>query len=197
MATQKSNRHFRYALLVLTALFTSNAQGGSIYAYGRLTGTPTSLNDNATKDLGSTAIGVPVTDSTETIAVEILNLTPSSRVKISNIQATGDFSVTGGTCINPNTEFQHSDTCTLDIRFSPTALGIRNGTLNITCQLVAVSVGLTTLACDNSSYIAYNLKGTGLASAMARAIPALGREATTLLALLLLITTLLGLRRKS
>jgi hypothetical protein len=189
------SRHpFEWALLMFATLLMGNVQAG-VPVVGYLTGNPTQMAASplATKDFGSSPVGTPVAGAQETVTVD---LSGGGQLQITGIAATGDFSVTGGTCTNPSTTYSNGNTCTLDLQFAPTAVGTRNGQLNVTCQVVAAAIGVVGVLCDGNTYPAYNLTGNGLLAAIAQAIPTLGREGITLLALMMIVVSLFALRRR-
>jgi len=183
------------ALLLFSSLLAGNAQAGTTVAIPFITGAPTVIGSPlATKDFGNSLVGTPVAGAQETVTVNLAGTTLP--VQITGIAATGDFSVTGGTCTNAAAQYLDGNTCTLDLQFLPAAPGTRTGQLSITCRVVATLIGVVGLTCDGGSHTAYNLTGNGILAALMQAVPTLGREGITLLALLMVIVSSLALRRR-
>ena len=183
--------------IICLNVMVNHAFAGTIPPYV-LTGNPTNMGQSPleTKDFGNAVVGNTIAGTTETVTV-VLNGGQSlgETVNISNISATGDFTVTGGSCVGA-TGLTANDTCTLNLSFTPTATGSRSGVLNVTCNVVMAAIGVIGLNCDNVSHVAYNLAGTGIMAAIAQAVPLMGREGFTLLILLMFAASLYALRRK-
>jgi hypothetical protein len=180
---------------LLMSVLAPQAMAGIAIAPAWLTGSPTNLNQNPleTKDFGSTAVGTAADGALETVTVHVVNDPPGTAAKIDAISATGDFTVTGGTCTTLSNMWADGNTCTLQLRFAPLVAGLRNGLLSISCRTLAAVIGVAGVVCDGGTYSAYNLTGTGIG---ASAVPALGREGLTLIALALVGTSLFALRRR-
>lgn len=182
-----------WAALTLSCVLASPAIAGNPFIYV-LTGAPTNLAQTPlqTKNFGTATVGSVADGAVETVTVNLLGDPSSFTVSLANIAATGDFAVTGGTCVGA-TGLTNGSNCSLQLRFAPTATGVRSGLLSITCNVVGAIVGVIGLVCDNESHAAYNLTGIGV---LASAIPTVGREGLTLIAMLLLGASLLALRRR-
>ena len=183
-------------LALLLTVLAPQAMAG-VPVVGILTGAPTNLAQSplATKNFGSTMVGTPVDGTLETVTVHISEPLSGNLATIDAISATGDFTVTGGTCTNFSSLWTDSSTCTLQLRFAPLVAGVRNGLLSIKCSIVAAAGGIIGLVCDDSTHAAYNLRGTGI-GANANPVPALSRGSFTLIALILVGASLFALRRR-
>jgi hypothetical protein len=108
-----------------------------------------------------------------------------------------DFQITGGTCTQGVTTFVNpGDSCTIDVRFVPSATGARAGTLTVDCMPLAAPGGIA-INCDVNNQTIANLALNGLgALAAALAVPGLGRYEITALALTLFALAGWSLRRK-
>ena len=110
----------------------------------------------------------------------------------------GDFAlVAGGTCA-VNTVLANGDTCTQNIRFTPTTTGARSGLFQISCSPI-ILIGGFTVSCGNGIGTLANLSGIGSAmTAAVQSVPTLDPTALTLLALMMMITAgYFGFRRRA
>ncbi len=79
----------------------------------------------------SVAFGNVATDSTKAVAVTVAN-SGGTPVQISSIAASGDFSVTGGTCSSASpVPANGAGSCTVVVTFAPSSNGVRSGTLTL------------------------------------------------------------------
>lgn len=97
--------------------------------------------------------------------------------------------VGGGTCQAGVTNLFDTNSCTVQVAFTPSARGPRSGTLSVNCTLLGAPGGLT-LICNAASIA---LSGFGV---VLQSVPALGREALTALAILLSLGSMYYLRRR-
>jgi hypothetical protein len=166
------------ALLLVAAL--SYAQSGT----GTLSG--------PAMNFGSQTVGTTGAPQAETTTVAIVP--PAGFFAQINTIGTSSAEfpiVAGGTCAAGVTQLANTQSCTIRLAFAPSAPGPRNGLLSVTCTLFA-AVGVPTLVCNGASIA---LSGIGLAVAQ-QAIPALGREALTALAVLVMLASMHYLRRR-
>jgi hypothetical protein len=98
----------------------------------------------------------------------------------------------GGTCQAGVTYLDNADNCTVQVAFAPSAPGARSGTLSVDCSLLAV-VGTVIVVCNGANIA---LSGVGIAAAALQAIPAVGREWLTALAVLMMLGSMYYLRRR-
>ena len=141
----------------------------------------------ATVPLGqSTTVTVVLSKGNSTAQLSLLNLLPGS-----------DYQITGGTCVqNFSTFVAPSDSCTIDIQFTPTTTGTRTGTLQVDCVPFVVPGGIA-VTCDTSPTSIASIALSGLAALVASApVPGLGRYELTALALLLFAMAGWSLRRR-
>jgi len=130
--------------------------------YGSLTGSLT-VTDNAsgsphTATLEGTGIGAgaSLSPSALTFAAQLSGTTSAAQsvtvtnkgnasLTFSQISASGDFAVAGGTTCSTSVAVIQNDSCTVSLTFKPTAGGTRTGTLTLTDNAVggAQSVALT------------------------------------------------------
>jgi len=181
-----------------------------------LTGSPTP-NGNP-MDFPSEVVGATSPAQTETITVHMSATQGGSSVPVPGAFVTTidsvavdspEFAVTGGTCTTSpaNTELTDGNTCTVDLTFTPAAIGLRLAHLVVSCFVAEVG-GVTTITCIDApppppalkaglnpqNFI--GLRGIGLAGAIAAiAVPLMGNGALTLLALLLFAASMLAMRR--
>ena len=110
-----------------TLTLTTDANGPFSVA---LTGTGTAPVASLTP--ASLAFGSIVVGSTSASKTATLSNTGTGPLSIASVATTGDYSVAGSTCpISPAT-LAAGASCTVDVRFAPTATGSRPGTLRIT-----------------------------------------------------------------
>jgi len=188
--------HYSSLLLILPLLaMVSLARAGVALPVAVLDGNPTPMATQplSTKWFGNAVVGATVNGAVETATVTFYS--GVGDVSIDSITTTGDFAVAGGTCVGA-TGLLHGQSCTLDLTFTPTAVGDRWGQLNITCRVVTAVLGIVGLVCNDIDQVAYLLHGTGLLAQIARAVPMLGREGLTLLLMAMFAVSLLALRRK-
>ena len=90
------------------------------------------------------------------------------------------------------------DSCSIDVRFSPTAAGARVGTLTVDCSPLP-AVGGITITCDFDDTTIANIALNGLGAILAAvsvSVPTIGRYEMTALAMLLFALAAWSLRRK-
>jgi hypothetical protein len=200
-------RFLAIAAAVITLGVTGAARAGAplpIIVTSWLTGSPVAVDGNMSfpaQDPGATS-----PPQTETLIVHMQATQGGNPVAvpdfysttISNVVASpAGFVIEGGSCTtSPGNEGLHDgDTCTVSVAFAPTAAGLVERDLDVTC-FVAEAVGVVTLACDNTpNRFLLLLRGVGLGG-LANAIPALGRGGLTLLALGLVVASGLAMRRR-
>ena len=157
----------------------------------------------STNNLQSTAIGVPGTTKTVTVTLNPNGQTISGG-KILSLAITGanmaDFAIVpGGTCVAGTTILSPITTttgqsCTVNLRYTPSTAATESGQLQVTCQASAITGGFTVIC---------NVAGaTGTIAALVGAlaalspVPALDPWMTTALALLMLaMGTFVAMRR--
>jgi hypothetical protein len=143
-------------------------------------------------NFGNQAVGTTGATQTETVTAAIVG-TPGFVARIDTIgTSSAEFPiVAGGTCVAGVTALADTGSCTVRLAFAPSAPGARSGTLSVTCTLFA-AIGVPILVCNAASIA---LSGVGLALAQ-QAIPALGRNALTALAVLIMLASMVYLRRR-
>jgi hypothetical protein len=121
----------------------------------------------------------------------------AARVTLIGLAPGSDFQVTGGTCVAGVTTFINpTDSCTIDLQFTPTANGVRTGTLTVDCAPVVVIGGIA-ITCDLDTQSITNIALSGIGGFLASLpIPALGRYEVTALAMLLFAFAAWSMRRK-
>lgn len=144
-------------------------------------------------NFGNQAVGTTGAPQTETVTAAIVP-PPGFLARIDTIgTSSAEFPiVAGGTCAATVTSLADTQSCTIQLAFAPSAPGPRSGLLSVTCTLVA-AVGVPILICNAASIA---LSGIGLAVAQ-QAVPALGREALTALAVLVMLASMYYLRRRT
>jgi len=154
--------------------------------------TTTGTLSGPTMNFGSQTVGTTGAPQTETVTVAIVG-SPGFLARIDTIgTSSAEFPiVAGGTCSAGATSLADTQNCTIRLAFAPSAPGPRSGLLSVTCTLIA-AVGVPILVCNQASIA---LSGIGLALAQ-QAIPALGREALTALAVLIMLASMYYLRRR-
>jgi hypothetical protein len=200
-----ANRHLTWAaaLAVLSLWVAGNASAGApTLVSGFLTGSPTVLG--GTMNFPPQTLGATSPAQTETVNVVMSATNGGNPVAVPPGYVTRfvgasidnpDFAITGGSCA-PLLDIAPGGSCTLQLAFTPSAQGSRNGILSVQCTVVAL-VGVITLACDNLSHPFMLLAGAGNAIAAAvAAVPALGAAPLTALALLLFGGSVLAMRRR-
>lgn len=122
----------------------------------------------------------------------------SSLISLIGLQPGSDFQITGGTCVQGTTVLvSPGNSCTIDLRFTPTAVGTRTGTLTVDCSPVAVAGGIT-ITCDTDNQTITNIALSGLGQILdSLPVPALSRYELTALALLLFALAGWSLRRRA
>jgi hypothetical protein len=168
------------ALLILAGV--SYAQTST----GTLSGPP--------MDFGGQTVGTTGATQTETVTAAIVG-SPGFRARIDTIgTSSAEFAIVGGgTCAAGTTLLADTQNCTIRLAFAPSAPGSRSGLLSVTCTLIA-AVGVPIVVCNQASIA---LSGIGLAlTQQTIPIPALGREALTALAVLIMLASMYCLRRR-
>jgi len=155
---------------------------------------------------------------TETITVHMIATQAGNPVSVPDFFTTAvasvavdnaEFAVTGGTCTTGPTNVGLNDgsTCTIDLTFTPAALGTRVANLLVSCA-VAEAAGELVITCNpvapppelKAGPLPHDfivLQGLGLgAVGAALNVPMLGNGALTLLALLLFAASMVAMRRK-
>ena len=181
-----------------------------------LTGSPTPHPN--TMNFPSEVVGATSPAQTETITVHMSATQGGSGVPVPAAFTTTidsvsvdspEFAVTGGTCTTSptNTALNDGNTCTVDLTFTPAAIGVRFAHLVVSC-FIAEAIGVTSITCTDApppppalkaglnpqNFI--GLQGIGLGGAIAAiAVPLMGNGALTLLALLLFAASMLAMRR--
>ena len=121
----------------------------------------------------------------------------AARITVFGLTPGSDFQITGGTCVAGVTTFINpTDSCTIDLQFTPTASGVRAGTLTVDCAPVVVIGGIS-ITCDLDTGTIANIALSGIGEFLASLpIPALGRYELTALAMLLFALATWSMRRK-
>ena len=146
-------------------------------------------------------LGTPVTvGGSETASVVLTKVGgPTSRITVIGLLPGSDFTITGGTCVQNVTNLVNpGDSCSIDVRFSPTAAGARVGTLTVDCSPLP-AVGGITITCDFDDTTIANIALNGLGAILAAvsvSVPTIGRYEMTALAMLLFALAAWSLRRK-
>jgi hypothetical protein len=185
------------AVLTLAGLMAAGTAVAGTTVFPFIFPTPTTSN------LRSTAVGVPGTVQTVT-----LTLNPNGQTitggKILSLAITGpnmaDFAIVpGGTCVAGTTILfpittTTGQSCTINLRYTPSTAGFESGQIQVTCQASAVTGGFT-LTC-NAAGATTNLVALFGALAALSPVPALDPWMTTALALLMLaMGTFVAMRR--
>jgi spore coat protein U-like protein len=181
-------------VLFAAAIVIAGAAGAQTSVTGSLTGSPTPFA--GTMDFGTQAVGSVGAPQTETITAHLVAtpppLPPGMVVLIQSVASSnGEFQVTGGSC-PPGIALTDGQTCDVQLAFTPAAVGPRSGTLSVQCTVTA-AVGVIAFVCDGVAHPFIAMNGLG---ALQAAIPTLGREALTALALLLMLSSFHYLRRR-
>ncbi len=182
-------------VLFLAAVVVAGAAGAQTSVTGSLTGSPTPAVIG-TMDFGTQAVGIAGAPQTETITAHLVAspppLPPGYVALVQNVTSNnGEFQVTGGTC-PAGALLADGETCDVQLAFTPAAVGPRSGALSVQCTVTAV-VGTIAFVCDGVAHQFMLMSGLG---ALQAAIPTLGREALTALALLLMLASFYWLRRR-
>ena len=183
------------AVLFVVAMIVAGAAVAQTTVTGTLTGSPTPAVVG-TMDFGTQAVGIAGAPQTETITAHLIAspppLPPGYVALVQNVTSNnGEFQVTGGSC-PPGIALSDGQTCDVQLAFTPAAVGPRSGALSVQCSVTAV-VGVIAFICDGVAHQFMLMSGLGAVQA---AIPTLGREALTALALLLMLTSFYWLRRR-
>ncbi|MGE5089699.1 MAG: hypothetical protein ACM3QY_11280 [Candidatus Levyibacteriota bacterium] len=183
------------AVLFVAATIVAGAAVAQTTVTGSLTGSPTPAV-TGTMDFGTQAVGVAGAPQTETITAHLVAVPPpvppGTVVQIQSVASnSSEFQVTGGTCPG-GALLPDGQTCDVQLTFTPAAVGPRSGALSVQCAVTAV-VGVIAFVCDGVAHQFMLMSGLG---AIQAAIPTLGREALTALALLLMLTSFYWLRRR-
>jgi hypothetical protein len=181
-------------VLFLAAVVVAGAAGAQTVVTGSLTGSPTPFA--GTMDFGTQAVGSTGAPQTETITAHLVATPPpappGTAVLIQSVASSNsEFQITGGSC-PPGIALADGQTCDVQLAFTPAAVGPRSGALSVQCSVTAV-VGTIAFVCDGVSHQFMLMSGLG---ALQAAIPTLGREALTALALLLMLSSFHYLRRR-
>lgn len=185
-------------VLVAAAFFLAGAAAAQTSVTGTLTGSPTPAV-TGTMDFGTQAVGTTGAAQTETITAHLAAVPPPvpagfvAQIK-SVTSNSGEFQVTGGSCLGGSVFLPDGSNCTVQLAFAPAAVGTRSAALLVQCAVTAAA-GVVVFACDNVVHQFMLMSGLGAASVQA-AIPTLGREALTALALLLMLASFHYLRRR-
>jgi len=147
--------------------------------------------------LPSSGAPVPLGSSAPGTIVLSKGAGSAARVTLLDLAPGSDFQVTGGTCVAGVTTFINpTDSCTVDLEFSPTANGPRAGTLSVDCAPVVVIGGIA-ITCDLNTQTITNIALSGIGGFVASLpVPAVGRHELTALAMLLFALAAWSLRRK-
>jgi hypothetical protein len=184
-------------IVLVAAFLWAGAATGQTTVTGTLTGSPTPA-PGGTMSFGTQTVGVAGAPQTETMTAHLVAspppLPPGYVAVVQSVTSnSGEFQVTGGTC--PGGVFlSDGQSCDVQLTFTPAAAGTRNGALSVQCS-VAAAVGTIAFICDGVSRTFMLMSGLGAAAVQA-AIPALGRQALTALALLLMLASFYYLRRR-
>lgn len=157
----------------------------------------------STNNLQSTAVGVPGTVKTVTVTLNPNGQTTTGG-KIVSLAITGanlaDFAIVpGGTCVAGTTVLSPITTttgqsCTVNLRYTPSTAATESGQLQVTCQASAV-IGGFTVVCNAAGATGTIASLFGALAALSP-VPALHPWMTTALALLVLaIGTFVAMRR--
>jgi len=170
-------------LIIAAALLLAAGGSSAQTTTGTLSGPP--------MNFGSQAVGTTGAAQTETVTAAIVG-PPGFTARIDTIgTSSSEFPVVaGGTCAAGTTFLNDAEGCTVRVAFAPSAPGARSGLLSVTCTLFA-AVGVPMVVCNEASI---TLSGIGLA--VARSVPAIGREALTALAVLVMLASMVFLRRR-
>ena len=181
-------------VLFVAAIVIAGVAAGQTSVTGTITGAPTPFA--GTMNFGTQAVGTIGAPQTETITAHLVAtpppLPPGMVVLIQSVASSNsEFQVTGGSC-PPGIALTDGQTCDVQLAFTPAAVGPRSGALSVQCSVTAV-VGTIAFVCDGVAHQFMLMSGLG---AIQAAIPTLGREALTALALLLMLASFHYLRRR-
>ncbi|HSQ81339.1 MAG TPA: hypothetical protein VLU54_09425 [Casimicrobiaceae bacterium] len=183
------------AALFVVAMIVAGAAVAQTTVTGTLTGSPTPAVVG-TMDFGTQPVGTAGAPQTETITAHLVAVPPpvplGTVIQIQSVASnSGEFQVTGSTC-PAGTLLADGQTCDVQLAFTPAAVGPRSGALSVQCSVTA-AVGVIAFVCDGVVRQFMLMSGLG---AVRAAIPTLGREALTALALLLMLASFYWLRRR-
>jgi hypothetical protein len=155
--------------------------------------TPTGTLGGPALNFGNQTVGT--TSAPQATTVTAVIVPPAGYVaRIDTIgTSNSEFAVGGGgTCKAGVTQLANAGNCTVQVAFAPSAPGARTGALSVNCSLLGI-IGAVTVVCNGANIA---LSGFGIAAAVVQAIPALGREALTALAVLMMLGSMYYLRRR-
>ena len=187
-----------FSCLAFTGFIAPGTTSAGVSTFPFVFGSPVTTN------LTSTAIGVGGTPKTVTITLNPNNQTATGG-KIVALSLSGanapDFAIVpGGTCIPGTTVLTPITTttgqsCTVNVRYTPSTNATENGLLQVTCQAIGI-IGGFSVVCNvaGTTGTIANLVG---AIAALLPVPALNPWMTTALALLLLAMGTFGAMRRA
>lgn len=175
------------APIAVTGFFS----GSPVGVGGSMTFPAQTVNTNSPTQVETVNVQMTALDGTTPVSVPPFYNTRFIGASIDN----PDFAITGGTCV-PGLDIANGGNCTLQLAFTPSAPGARNGVLSVQCAVIA-SIGVVMVSCDNLIHPFLQLAGVGSAiAAVATAVPALGAGSLTALALLLFGASILWMHRR-
>lgn len=185
-------------IVAITALLVTGVAVAQVSVTGSLTGSPTAA-PFGTMGFGTQPVGTTGPTQTETITAHLVATPPPVPTGyvawIKSVTSnSGEFQVTGGSCLGGTVFLPDGSNCTVQLAFTPAAAGTRDGILSVQCAVVA-AVGTVAFVCDDVVHQFMLMTGLG-ASVVQAAIPALDRLALTALALLLMLGSFHYLRRR-
>jgi hypothetical protein len=91
----------------------------------------------------------------------------ASLISLIGLAPGSDFEITGGTCVQGVTILASpGNSCSIDLRFVPTATGLRTGTLTVDCTPVSAPGGIS-ITCDTDNQTIANLALNGVGAFLA------------------------------